>query len=93
MICNNLTNSFCPNGTMVVQILQYDFRTKRRKESVATSSEKIVPVHPATNGRRLAEPILSAARSSPQLGDATPRRFLAAQARGSSRPAGRRARP
>ena len=60
---------------------------------MATSSEKIVPVHPATNGRRLAEPILPAARSSPPLGDATPRRFLAAQARASSRPTGRRARP
>src|SRR6185312_3004555 len=74
-------------------ILQYDFRTKRSKESVITSSKKIVPVHPATNGRRLAEPILPAARSSPPLGEATPRRLLAAQARGSSRPAGHRARP
>ena len=60
---------------------------------MATSSKQIVPVHPATNGRRLAEPILPAARSSLQLTEATPRRFLAAQARGSSRPAARRAGP
>jgi len=46
---------------------------------VATSLKKIVPVHPANNDRRLAE--------------ATPRRLLAAQARGSSRDAGARHRP
>ena len=44
-------------------------------------------------GRQLAEPILPAGRSSLQLTEATPRRFLAAQARGSSHPAGRRVRP
>ena len=60
---------------------------------MATSLKKIMPIHPATNGRRLAEPILPAARSSPQLTEATPRRLLAAQARSSSRPAARRAGP
>src|SRR6185503_5860550 len=43
--------------------------------------KKIMAVHPATNGRRLAEPLVPAACSSRPLAEASPRRLLAAAGR------------
>ena len=48
------------------------FLQQKRLPRHATSSTKIVAIDPATNGWRLAEPLLPAARSSWPLAEATP---------------------
>ena len=60
---------------------------QKRAPRHATSSKKIVAVHPTTNGQRLAEPLLPAACSSRPLAKATPGGCGSSQRRSASLPA------